>query len=58
MIVVTGATGHVGANVIHMLLERGERVRAVIGKILAHLGLPTRAPPRAPARLDTFLQTA
>lgn len=31
---------------------------AVIGKILAHLGLPTRAPPRAPARLDTFLQTA
>lgn len=30
MIVVTGATGHVGANVIRMLLERGERVRAVV----------------------------
>ena len=30
---------------------------AVIAKILAHLGLPTRAPPRAPARLDEFLQT-
>ena len=30
----------------------------VIVKILAHLGLPTRAPPRAPARLDKFLQTA
>ena len=31
---------------------------AVISKILAHLGLPTRAPPRAPARLDEFFQTA
>ncbi len=31
---------------------------AVIAKILAHLGLPTRAPPRAPARLDGFMQTA
>ncbi len=31
---------------------------AVIVKILAHLGLPTRAPPRAPARLDAFMQTA
>jgi hypothetical protein len=30
----------------------------VIGKILRHLGLPTRAPPRAPARIDEFLQTA
>jgi len=30
----------------------------VIAKILTHLGLPTRAPPRAPARLDPFLQTA
>ncbi len=30
----------------------------VIVKILAHLGLPTRAPPRAPARIDEFLQTA
>jgi len=31
---------------------------AVIVKILAHLGLPTRAPPRAPARIDEFFQTA
>ena len=31
---------------------------AVIIKILTHLGLPTRAPPRAPARLDAFMQTA
>ena len=30
----------------------------VIIKILTHLGLPSRAPPRAPARLDAFLQTA
>ena len=30
----------------------------VIVKIPAHLGLPTRAPPRSPARLDEFLQTA
>ena len=30
----------------------------VIAKILAHLGLPSRAPPRAPARLDAFMQTA
>ena len=31
---------------------------AVVAKILAHLGLPTRAPPKAPARLEEFLQTA
>lgn len=31
---------------------------AVIAKILAHLGLPTRAPPRATARLDELFQTA
>ena len=31
---------------------------SVILKILTHLGLPTRAPPRASARLDTFLHTA
>ena len=30
----------------------------VIIKILTHLGLPSRAPPRAPARLDAFMQTA
>ena len=29
-----------------------------IAKILAHLGLPTRAPPKTPARLDAFQQTA
>ena len=31
---------------------------AVIAKMLTHLGLPSRAPPRAPARLDEFFQTA
>jgi len=31
---------------------------SVIIKILTHLGLPTRAPPRASARLDAFLHTA
>jgi len=31
---------------------------AVTIKILTHLGLPSRAPPRAPARLDDLLQTA
>jgi hypothetical protein len=31
---------------------------AVIVKILAHLGLPTRAPPRAPARTDDLFQIA
>jgi len=30
----------------------------VIAKILSHLGLPTPAPPKAPARLDAFMQTA
>ena len=31
---------------------------AVIVKILAHLGLPTRAPPRAPAQASPLFQTA
>ena len=31
---------------------------SVIIKILTHLGLPSRAPPRAPARLDDLLQIA
>ena len=31
---------------------------AVIAKILTHLGLPTRVPPRLPARTGKFLQTA
>ena len=31
---------------------------SVINKILTHLGLPTRAPPKAPARIDAFMQTA
>jgi len=30
----------------------------VISKILAHLGLPTRAPPRAPAKADLLFQPA
>ncbi len=30
----------------------------VIARILAHLGLPTRAPPRAPARSFDLLETA
>ena len=31
---------------------------AVIAKILAHLGLPTRAPPRAPVKAYPLFQTA
>jgi len=31
---------------------------AVIIKILTHLGLLSRVLPKAPARLDTFMQTA
>ncbi len=31
---------------------------SVIAKILAHLGLPTRAPPRAPARAFDLFETA
>jgi hypothetical protein len=31
---------------------------AVIAKILAHLGLPTRASPRSPARTYDLFQTA
>ncbi len=31
---------------------------SVIVKILSHLGLPTRAPPKAPARINEFFQTA
>ena len=30
----------------------------VIAKILAHLGLPTRAPPRSPARVGAPFQPA
>ena len=32
--------------------------RPVIARILAHLGLPTRAPPRAPARRFDLFQVA
>ena len=31
---------------------------SVIAKILAHLGMPTRAPPRAPARSFALFETA
>ncbi len=31
---------------------------AVMAKILAHLGLPTKAPPRSPAQAYPFVQTA
>ena len=30
----------------------------VVQRILAHLGLPSRAPPRTPAKADPLLQTA
>ncbi len=46
---------HCGSNlkIIAAIEEPG-----VITKILAHLGLPTRAPPRAPARSFDLLETA
>jgi len=31
---------------------------AAMAEILAHLGLPTRAPPRSPARTGDLFQTA
>jgi hypothetical protein len=46
---------HCGGNlkIIAAIEEPG-----VIAKILAHLGLPTRAPPRSPARSFDLLETA
>jgi ribosomal protein S27E len=46
---------HCGSNlkIIAAIEEPG-----VIAKILAHLGLPTRAPPRSPARSFDLLETA
>jgi hypothetical protein len=38
-------------------LRAGHRNPPVIVKILAHLGLPTRAPPRAPAQRFDLFQT-
>ena len=45
-------------NDVGLVMRRPIEAPAVIGKILSHLGLPTRAPPRAPAGLDEFLHTA
>jgi len=53
-----------GLTFLHALLGKTLTILAaikdpaVIIKILSHLGLPTRAPPRATARLDAFLQMA
>ncbi|MCU0281519.1 MAG: NAD-dependent epimerase/dehydratase family protein [Acidimicrobiia bacterium] len=29
-VVVTGASGHLGANLVRLLLERGDRVRVLV----------------------------
>jgi len=53
-----------GLTFLHALLGKTLTILAaikdpaVIIKILSHLGLPSRAPPRAPAPLDELLQTA
>jgi hypothetical protein len=39
------------------LFRRRHRNPPVIVKILAHLGLPTRAPPRSPAQRFDLFQT-
>ena len=37
---------------------QASKIPPVIQRILAHLGLPTRAPPRAPAKADLLFQPA
>lgn len=37
MVVVTGASGHIGANLVRHLLARGEQVRAVVHREAASL---------------------
>src|SRR6266850_3106822 len=44
-------------NIHHISLRTGIEDPPVIVKILSHLGLPTRAPPRAPARRVDLFQT-
>ena len=46
MILLLGATGLLGHNVLRLLLERGEAVRALVrpGSSLLPLGLPDDAP--------------
>ena len=40
-VAVTGASGHVGANLVRALLARGERVRVLIHRSRQGLGLPS-----------------
>jgi hypothetical protein len=49
------ACAHCGGSVTLMATIEDP---AVIAKILAHLGLPTKAPPRAPAQDGPLFQTA
>lgn len=45
-VVVTGASGHLGANLVRLLLERGERVRVVVRRARTGLeGLPVEVVP-------------
>ena len=50
LIVVTGATGHIGNVLVRKLLRRGAQVRVLMlrGEDSAHLrGLPLELPPRS-----------
>lgn len=64
MIVVTGAPGHLGNNLVRLLLERGEAVRAMVlkGESLESLkGLPVEiveGDVREPSSLDRAFQGA
>lgn len=45
-VVVTGATGHLGANLVPLLLERGRRVRCLVHRSTGELtGLPVETVP-------------